>query len=289
LKALTWVGHRLDLAVPTGDPCSRPQDIDPTELMTASKTSPDDRADKAEPSEKSPILSPVQIAAGALAAVSSAVVASLFGVAGTLIGAAVASVISTVSAAVYGESLRRTNERLRRARSRGTGQAGTPTGEPDATRVLPPRLDPSRAPVRWRPRWSRIAAGGVAIFAVAMGIVTGVEVIGQQPVSALVGDSSASGTTTIGALANASSHRDQAPPTPDSPTTQAPSAGSTPGDAPSKPETAAGESDPADRSETETSESAPTSPARPSAEPDEPSEESSEEIPASGEGQSTVP
>jgi hypothetical protein len=253
--------------------------------MTASKTSPDDRADKAEPSEKSPLLSPVQIAAGALAAVSSAVVASLFGMAGTLIGAAVASVISTVSAALYGESLRRTNERLRQARSRGTGQGGAPAGEPDATRVLPARLDPSRAPVRWRPRWSRMAAGAVAVFAVAMGIVTGVEVIGQQPVSALVGDSSTSGTTTIGALTNASSYRDQAPSTPDSPPAQAPatpSAESTPGDVPSEPK-------PADRSETETSESAPTRSASPSAEPIDPSEESSEEVPASGEGQSTVP
>ena len=49
------------------------------------------------------------MAAGALAAVSAAVVASLFGVAGTVIGAAVASVVSTVGAALYGESLRRTN------------------------------------------------------------------------------------------------------------------------------------------------------------------------------------
>jgi hypothetical protein len=130
-----------------------------------------------------------------------------------------------------------------------------------------------------------MAAGAVAVFAVAMGIVTGVEVIGQQPVSALVGDSSASGTTTIGALTNTSSYRDQAPSTPNSPTTQAPatpSAESTPTDVPSEP-------DPADRSETETSESTPTRSASPSAEPTDPAEESSEEIPASGEGQSAAP
>ena len=45
------------------------------------------------------------MAAGALAAVSAAVVASLFGVAGTVIGAAVASVVSTVGAALYVEYL----------------------------------------------------------------------------------------------------------------------------------------------------------------------------------------
>ncbi|HEX2075719.1 MAG TPA: hypothetical protein VHF92_18220 [Geodermatophilus sp.] len=262
--------------------------------MTASKTSPDDRADKAEPSEKRSILSAVQIAAGALAAVSAAVVASFFGVAGTLIGAALASVISTVSATLYGESLRRTNERLRQVRSRLTGQAGAPAREPDATRVLPTQLDPRRAPVKWRPRWPRLAAGAVAVFALAMGIVTGVELIGQQPVSALVGGSSASGTTTIGALTNVASHRDRTPSTPDSPTTPAPatsSAESTPTDAPSEtaPETATGEPDPADPSATETSESAPGSSASRSAGPTDRSEESSEETPAPDGDQSTVP
>src|SRR4051812_11721851 len=48
-------------------------------------------------------LSPVQVLAGALAAVSAAVIASLFGVAGTVVGAAVASVVSTVGAAIYSD------------------------------------------------------------------------------------------------------------------------------------------------------------------------------------------
>ncbi len=258
--------------------------------MTAAKISPDDRAGQAESSEKTSILSPVQIAAGALAAVSAAVVASLFGLAGTLIGAALASVVSTVSAALYGESLRRTNERLQLARSRVT----VPAGEPDATRVLPKQLDPRRAPVRWRPRWPRIAAGAVAVFALAMGIVTGVELIGRQPVSALVGSSSSSGTTTIGALSNAASHRDETPSTPASPTTPAPATSSdestpesTPTGAPS--ETATDGVDRADPSETETSESAPSSSTRSSAEPTDPADESAEQLPGLGEDQPTVP
>ena len=265
----------------------RPPDTDPTELMTAAKTSSDTRTDPSDPSGKGSILSPVQIAAGALAAVSAAVVASFSGVAGTLIGAALASVISTVSAALYGESLRRTNERLRLVRSRLTAQAGPPAEQPDTTRVLPAQLDPRRAPSTWRPRWPRIAAGAVAVFALAMGIVTGVELIGRQPVSALVGDSATSGTTTIGALTNVASHRDQTPPTPAPTTTPAaPSAESTPTEAPAD---SADESDAAGPSTTETPEPASTSSTSRPAEPTDASEGSSGEDPATDEEPATVP
>src|SRR4051794_41886052 len=81
-------------------------------------------------------LSPVQIAAGALAAVSSAVLLSFFGVAGTLTGAALASVISTVGASLYSTSLNKTNERLRRApitrpaAGPGAAAGGAPPGPP---------------------------------------------------------------------------------------------------------------------------------------------------------------
>jgi hypothetical protein len=46
-------------------------------------------------------INPIAIAAGALASLSAAVVASYFGVAGTLIGAAVVSVVSSLAAALY--------------------------------------------------------------------------------------------------------------------------------------------------------------------------------------------
>src|SRR5215203_1235367 len=52
-------------------------------------------------------LSVPQIAAGALAAVTAAVAASFFGVAGTLIGAALGSVVSSVAAGLYATSLSR--------------------------------------------------------------------------------------------------------------------------------------------------------------------------------------
>src|SRR4051794_8987585 len=170
-------------------------------------------------------LSPVQVAAGALAAVSSAVLLSFFGVAGTLTGAALASVISTVGASLYSASLNRTKERLGRAL---TVRQGAPAVEPSgraepATTVLPAHLDPRRAPAkRFQPRWSRVAVYAVGVFVVAMGIVTGIELIGQKPVSALVGNSHSSGTTTLGELSNASSRRDTTPSTPSSPTTSTP-------------------------------------------------------------------
>lgn len=58
-------------------------------------------------------ISPVQIGASAAAAVTSALAASFFGVAGTLIGAAVGSIISTVAGALYSHYLGRAHERLK--------------------------------------------------------------------------------------------------------------------------------------------------------------------------------
>ncbi|MGY1745136.1 hypothetical protein [Blastococcus sp. SYSU D00695] len=199
--------------------------------MSSSRPDPTDGPDEQPERTR---LSPVQIAAGALASVSSAVVASFFGVAGTLIGAALASVISTVTAAVYTNSLARTNARLRQVRGQLSGtaraaQAAAPAG-PAPTRELPAALDPRRPPAparRWR--WPRVAGYAVAVFGLAMTIVTGIEIVGQQPVSALVGAREASTSTTLGELTAPSS----ATPSPAAPTTPAPS------DAPEAPGTAA--------------------------------------------------
>src|SRR3712207_4577894 len=96
------------------------QTLDPLELMTVPRTDPDVRTPGSSAREESTReknegqLSALQVAAGALAAVSAAVIASFFGVAGTVIGAAVASVVSTVGAAVYTESMRRAHAGLRR-------------------------------------------------------------------------------------------------------------------------------------------------------------------------------
>ena len=189
------------------------------------------RSDTTEPetSEKSAssVISPVQIAAGALAAVSSAVVMSFFGVAGTLIGAALASIISSVSAALYSESLRKTNERLRQARElRGGPRSAVPVGgnEQPATTALPAHLDPRKAAApRGRPRWARLTGFAVAVFVLAMGIVTGIEVIGDEPVSALVGGTSnTSESTTLQSVTDGISSRDTTPSTPSTPSPASP-------------------------------------------------------------------
>jgi hypothetical protein len=58
-------------------------------------------------------VSTVQVGASAAAAVTSALCASFFGVAGTLIGAAVGSIVSTVAGAFYAEYLRRASTAVR--------------------------------------------------------------------------------------------------------------------------------------------------------------------------------
>jgi hypothetical protein len=200
--------------------------------MSSPRTETTPRPDDADQPKRTQ-LSAVQIAAGALATVSSAVVASFLGVAGTLVGAALASVISTICATLYSESLKKTNERLRAVRQQRAG--GRPAAAPAqaerraVTRALPSGLDPRRSPSPGRrPRWVRGAVYAAAVFGLAMVIVTGVELIGQRPVSALVGNSSSSGTTTIGSLTNTSSSRDTTPTAPSS-TTPAPSTAQDPG------------------------------------------------------------
>src|SRR5918997_6848549 len=187
--------------------------------MTSPRPETTDRTEQIEDKDKPQgvQLSATQVAAGALAAVSSAVVASFFGLAGTLIGAALASVISTVSAALYSNSLQKTNEKLRRARGQVTGrlsaadetEVASAAPAAPATQVLPAHLDPRRAPARRsRPRWTKVAVYAAAVFVMAMGVITGIELIGQKPVSALVGGTETSQETTIGAITNASSSSD---------------------------------------------------------------------------------
>src|SRR4051794_39877245 len=87
-------------------------------------------------------LSAVQVAASALASVSAAVVASLFGVAGTVVGAGLVAVLSTTGSAIYSASMKRTSNQLRRAREQlltaraHEGRAGRGTARSGSTAVL---------------------------------------------------------------------------------------------------------------------------------------------------------
>jgi hypothetical protein len=82
-------------------------------------------------------LTPSQVAASALAASCSAIVASYLGVAGTVIGAAVGSVVATTGAAIYGHLLRSSGTKIKTTLGTATQEhaagRGLP-GDPNATR-----------------------------------------------------------------------------------------------------------------------------------------------------------
>jgi hypothetical protein len=155
-----------------------------------------DEPDRPEESRGSPArprleVSGTQVAAGALASVSAAVVASFFGAAGTLIGAAVASVTTTVGSAVYGLWIRHTGTKLRQAQGVLPFRPTLP--------ALPPL--PKGRIERWRAwlseRRSGVLAGVGLVFVATMAVVTLVEVVGQRPLSSIASRDS-SGTTSIG-------------------------------------------------------------------------------------------
>src|SRR6195952_2663838 len=90
-------------------------------------------------------LSAVQVTASALASVSAAVVASLFGVAGTVVGAGLVAIISTTGSALYSSSMKRTTSQLRRARENLlTARAGEPGSTTRASTAVLDRPEPRR-------------------------------------------------------------------------------------------------------------------------------------------------
>ena len=139
-----------------------------------------------------------QVFAGALAAVTAALVGSTMGVAGTVVGAGLASVISTVGGAVYLRSIQRTKESVRTVRAKVVGRSG-------GTTVLVSEEDPEQAPPetgetretevaahtgedrppaqRRRLRWPMLVVGSLAAFALGMLAVTGVEWLRGEPLS----------------------------------------------------------------------------------------------------------
>lgn len=144
----------------------------------------------------------VQLVASALAAVTAAVAGSYLGVNGTVIGAAVASVCSVVGTAIYSHSLRRTGDRVRSAvpaSARWLPDRTEPMPIPTPVPVAPQRtrLAP-RQPARRLHPLARVGAAAVIVFAAALGVLTGVEIVAGRPVSDLVSGKTASGTTVFG-------------------------------------------------------------------------------------------
>ena len=132
-----------------------------------------------------------QVAAAALAAVTTAVLGSELGATGTLIGAAGASVITTVGTAVYRASLERSRERVRslaqRTRQRPTSREGSSLEHSHPAAVKAPlrdeRLTGSTRGQQYGDRsrrftglrWGAAMAGALGAFVLAMMVITGFE------------------------------------------------------------------------------------------------------------------
>jgi hypothetical protein len=116
-----------------------------------------------------------KLLAGALAAVTGAVVASFFGVGETLIGAALGSILVALAEALYTRSLVSAHTLARRSLLRRVGPG--PTASEDGASTAQPR------PLRWR----RVAVAAVAVFGIAVGAITGTEAAARRPLASLVG------------------------------------------------------------------------------------------------------
>ena len=126
----------------------------------------------------------VQVFGSALAAVTSAVLLSTVGVAGTIIGAAIGSVFATAGSAIYAHYLR-----SQQARSELE----------DAERELDEA--PAKARPSWREAaaglpWKRIAALAGVVFLVAMLVIVSFELATGRPVSQYTGGTSDHGPRT---------------------------------------------------------------------------------------------
>ena len=151
--------------------------------MTFQQSSTSGSGPHPEESSRKSDLSVTKVSAAALAAITAAVLGSTLGVAGTVMGAAVASIVTTVSTTLYQRSLERSREKVRLLTTRTMplprqhaepDVPQSPTTELEEVQPLPvPGRDTSRP--RRTVRWTALAAGSVAAFALAMAVITGFE------------------------------------------------------------------------------------------------------------------
>ena len=149
----------------------------------------------------------------ALGAVSSAVLLSTLGVAGTLIGAALGSLVITVGGAMYTSSLHATKERVVKVAARNGHTAPRARVDRDPGDVVDmPAQEHRSAPLpdgddeppstSWGQTlrdlpWKRITGVAVAVFVVAMGLILAFELTTGRAVSSYTGGSSTGTGTSI--------------------------------------------------------------------------------------------
>jgi hypothetical protein len=172
----------------------------------------------------------VQSLAGALAAVTSAVLLSTVGVAGTLIGAAIGSLAATIGSAVYSYYLKVTGDRVAAAQALATARIGiaqtrvrqahveVDTDPEDAdhqlaeaeedlaeARAALEEPEPEPVPGGWRGvlaalPWKRILLWAGATFLVAMVVILVFELLTGRAVSSYTGGSDSDRRTSIPGL-----------------------------------------------------------------------------------------
>lgn len=188
--------------------------------------------------------------AGALAAVSSAVLLSTLGAAGTIIGAALGSVVVTVGSALYNQGLRSSRQRLTQAqiaaaRRAGTTQSRTTQARTTQARTIQARTTQSptageepvlaettsREAGGWRQRlallpWKHIAVLAAGLFVATLVAITAFELVAGRSVASFTGGGGGSGGTTLTHLGGGGSR-----PTPDRHSTPSPTTtgGASPG------------------------------------------------------------
>jgi hypothetical protein len=177
--------------------------------------------------------------AGALAAVTTAVLLSTLGAVGTLIGAALGSVAATVGSALYAQGLTRSKAAVLKAQETalhkvGIAQAevrraGRRSGEEQEAHLdlADERLDEAKdeldvaevdgAQPGWRERlatlgWRRLAVLAVATFAIVVVAITAFEAVSGRSVSSYTGGSSKDQGTTLGGVSDGGGHGDKGKP-----------------------------------------------------------------------------
>ncbi|WP_328528298.1 hypothetical protein OG984_21935 [Nocardioides sp. NBC_00368] len=166
--------------------------------------------------------------AGALAAVTSALLLSTLGAVGTLIGAAIGSVAATVGSNLYTQWLAKTHQKVTSvqaiARWRSAGLAGArseASSEPEAetgdgsTATEATEVTDTEPMPSWRERlealpWKRIALLSLAMFVVVVAVITVFELLAGRSVSSIVGNGDG-GTTLSRVTGGGSDARDEGP------------------------------------------------------------------------------
>ena len=218
----------------------------------------------------------LKTAGGAFAAVSSALLLSTLGAAGTIIGAALGSVVVTVGGALYTQGLARSRERLAHVQTLALRKVGVAQAEvrraarrqgddeavdahlayaderlDDVHDDLDLLADETTGP-GWRDRfvslpWRRISLVAAGLFAAAVLAITAFELVAGQSVSSITGGSDGGTGPTIGRISGGSDQdsppKDEKAPT-DNQSTPSEAPSSEPSDQPSPTDVPTGEPTP---------------------------------------------